>query len=223
MECSIDGCQNQVHSKGLCQNHYRQAQRRLKDPLVGTRAPGPKPKRDWAPSRPKSTDEHCANGHPWNEHTILISDGKRFCRYCSYLLTAKRQGYTFVGLDEWILYRERRTTHCKQGHRWDEHGVKDKKGHWRCRKCHIDTRRRSLYGIEPTEYDAFMEKQDGKCPGCLVDLDLLSPRDISIDHCHSGGHVRGILCIPCNFALGQSKDNPGTLRRLADYLDSRPE
>ena len=54
-----------------------------------------------------------------------------------------------------------------------------------------------------------------------------------IDHDHSccqslnmqsetacGGCVRGLLCFGCNSALGHTKDNPQTLRALADYLES---
>lgn len=46
-------------------------------------------------------------------------------------------------------------------------------------------------------------------------------RRISFDHCHSTGEFRGWLCMPCNVALGQVKDNPMTLRLLADYLERK--
>lgn len=57
--------------------------------------------------------------------------------------------------------------------------------------------------------------------------------DLHIDHDHSccpslntstrrgcGKCVRGLLCFGCNSALGRVKDNPQTLRALADYLES---
>lgn len=40
-----------------------------------------------------------------------------------------------------------------------------------------------------------------------------------IDHCHETGIVRGVLCNPCNFALGFMKDKPDRLRAAADYIE----
>ena len=42
---------------------------------------------------------------------------------------------------------------------------------------------------------------------------------MSIDHCHDSNVVRGLLCKPCNFALGMVDDDPTRLRALADYLE----
>jgi hypothetical protein len=40
------------------------------------------------------------------------------------------------------------------------------------------------------------------------------------DHCHASGRFRGWLCFGCNVALGHVKDDPKTLRALADYLEA---
>lgn len=48
-----------------------------------------------------------------------------------------------------------------------------------------------------------------------------STEKLCIDHNHTTGEIRGILCSGCNTALGLAKDNPTTLRALADYLDER--
>ena len=42
---------------------------------------------------------------------------------------------------------------------------------------------------------------------------------ICLDHCHATMKFRGWLCEPCNTALGRVKDNPDTLRKLAEYLE----
>lgn len=42
---------------------------------------------------------------------------------------------------------------------------------------------------------------------------------VVFDHCHAAEKFRGWLCASCNWALGQVKDNPKTLRALADYLE----
>lgn len=45
------------------------------------------------------------------------------------------------------------------------------------------------------------------------------PGRVVFDHCHVTGEFRGWLCNGCNTALGQAKDNPDTLRKLAAYLE----
>jgi hypothetical protein len=42
-----------------------------------------------------------------------------------------------------------------------------------------------------------------------------------IDHCHKHGHVRGTLCDRCNVILGRAHDQPGLLRKLADWIVER--
>jgi hypothetical protein len=50
----------------------------------------------------------------------------------------------------------------------------------------------------------------------------LSCRDVTeklvVDHDHESGEVRGLLCGPCNLALGHAKDDPARLVALAKYL-----
>ena len=60
-------------------------------------------------------------------------------------------------------------------------------------------------------------RQLGRCPGCRRQL-----RHPHIDHNHYTGAVRGLLCNPCNLALGHAKDMTLTLTRLASYLKRQP-
>jgi hypothetical protein len=57
--------------------------------------------------------------------------------------------------------------------------------------------------------------QDGRCAICRRRFDGGS---FVVDHCHKRGHVRGLLCYPCNSGLGMFKDNPNRLVAAANYL-----
>lgn len=39
-----------------------------------------------------------------------------------------------------------------------------------------------------------------------------------IDHCHTNGHVRGLLCQKCNSALGLLQDDINILTNAINYL-----
>jgi hypothetical protein len=71
----------------------------------------------------------------------------------------------------------------------------------------------TTYGISKAEYDALYEKAEGKCMTCRSDEELV------IDHCHTTGKVRGLLCHSCNVSLGHAKDNRGILYNMIEYLE----
>lgn len=112
--------------------------------------------------------------------------------------------------------RERNRQRRQENH--EHHALKDRKR----------TLRR-FYGMTLEDYDDMLAAQGGGCAGCGASRSTLKlPKGQSdrgargrlhIDHCHATGIVRGILCNGCNAALGQVKDNPATLRVLADYLE----
>lgn len=72
-------------------------------------------------------------------------------------------------------------------------------------------------GITPEIWQSAWDSTGGRCHGC--ENPLTQGPTTHIDHCHSTGRFRGLLCSGCNHALGKTKDNPATLRRLADYLE----
>lgn len=44
---------------------------------------------------------------------------------------------------------------------------------------------------------------------------------LSIDHCHTSGKFRGLICNPCNLALGLFRDNIDTLKNAIEYLSKQ--
>ncbi len=72
------------------------------------------------------------------------------------------------------------------------------------------------YGIAGEDWARMYQAQAGKCAGCQERFK--SDRETHVDHCHETGRIRGLLCSPCNVAVGLVKDSAETLRRLAEYL-----
>jgi len=77
------------------------------------------------------------------------------------------------------------------------------------------------YGISLEEYEEMFNNQNGKCLGCVrkIFIEVNSDTPAVVDHNHSTGSVRGLLCDSCNRALGNIKDNIETLKNLIKYLE----
>lgn len=73
------------------------------------------------------------------------------------------------------------------------------------------------YGITVDEFNEMIEKQENKCGLC--EERLFSGRRTHVDHCHSSGKIRKLLCPNCNTGLGKFKDSPNLLRKAAAYLE----
>ena len=76
------------------------------------------------------------------------------------------------------------------------------------------SRLKGKYGITTEEFDAILLSQGGRCKICRTD----APGFWCVDHSHATDHVRGILCNPCNLALGHVKDTPAILKAMIRYL-----
>ena len=94
-----------------------------------------------------------------------------------------------------------------------------KKEYWvKNRESLIVNKRNRLYNLDEDWYENKLVEQDFRCLGCLThqkDLEYA----LCVDHCHTTDKPRGLLCKPCNLALGNCNDNEDTLRRLAKYAE----
>lgn len=78
------------------------------------------------------------------------------------------------------------------------------------------------YQMTPEEYQGLLEDQNGTCAICtkVADNRTQKQRLMMIDHCHTHGHVRGLLCISCNTRLGGLED-ASWFQKAQDYLERR--
>lgn len=74
------------------------------------------------------------------------------------------------------------------------------------------------YGIDIEVFSETLKAQHYHCPICSKHMSADS-RHWHVDHNHTTGAVRGIICSGCNLLLGHAKDNTATLRAAAEYLE----
>ena len=76
-------------------------------------------------------------------------------------------------------------------------------------------RLKNRYGLSLEEYAAMLLAQNNHCAICDANFSIEVPY---VDHNHSTGKVRGILCATCNMGLGSYKDNVILLEKAISYL-----
>jgi hypothetical protein len=72
------------------------------------------------------------------------------------------------------------------------------------------------YGITETEYLELAKKQQFVCKICNG---FDNERTLAVDHCHTEGTIRGLLCHKCNRGLGLFQDDIELLLKAINYLN----
>lgn len=80
------------------------------------------------------------------------------------------------------------------------------------------------YGITIEQYDQLFDEQDGICKICSKPESNLDKRTglpvmLAVDHDHTTGKIRGLLCANCNMALGLLNDSANLFKKAAHYLE----
>lgn len=75
---------------------------------------------------------------------------------------------------------------------------------------------RRKFGLTVVEYNSILESQGGVCAICGVPPK--PTRQHAVDHDHTTGRIRGVLCGICNIELGRIRDDRNWLLRAAEYL-----
>jgi nitrate/TMAO reductase-like tetraheme cytochrome c subunit len=82
------------------------------------------------------------------------------------------------------------------------------------------------YNITPEHYDEMVKSQNNRCAICgnveIAKHNITKKvQKLAVDHCHSSGKVRGLLCQDCNRGLGKFHDNIQRLENAIKYLTAR--
>jgi Recombination endonuclease VII len=82
-----------------------------------------------------------------------------------------------------------------------------------------DLRLRREYNITLAEYNQVLQYQKGCCAICKKKYGKKGQKLIlSVDHCHTTGLVRGLLCWPCNRGIAVFQDDYKRLGAASSYL-----
>lgn len=126
-----------------------------------------------------------------------------------------------VGCGNWLPADSEHFTKCKAS--------KDGLQRW-CKMCmsrdsakaqRHDHHLRRKYGISLLEYQQLLAAQGAKCAICeRAEQSVRQGRSfrLAVDHCHTTGKIRGLLCANCNRGVGLLGDDPEACDRAAEYL-----
>lgn len=107
-----------------------------------------------------------------------------------------------------------------------------------CKKCKTEEQKRyqkldkskilhknimlkQTYGITLEQYDKMVEVQNGLCYICgQPETQLFRGviKRLSVDHNHTTGQIRKLLCDRCNTGMGKFEDNIELLNKVIQYL-----
>lgn len=109
----------------------------------------------------------------------------------------------------------------KRKARYQRKDVKDKE-----RQHFLRSYFKRAYGITYEQYQDLLIKQNGCCAICKKKESRINPKSkdvqqLSVDHCHKTGKIRGLLCSRCNLLLGRIDDDILLLEAFIDYLQFR--
>jgi len=83
------------------------------------------------------------------------------------------------------------------------------------------------YGLTNEEYQQMLLEQDSRCAICYTHEFSKtrngSIKNLSVDHCHTTGKIRKLLCSKCNSLLGMANESKETLYAAIKYLESFDE
>jgi hypothetical protein len=131
------------------------------------------------------------------------------CRDCKLLLPAEKF-QTFKPKHSPYPYKKSRCRRCAYKY-LQSYRKRTGKG----RLYHL----KSKFNISSITYNQMLISQSNACRICgTTKSNNYKNRNLSVDHCHVTGAVRGLLCNACNSGLGYFKDNCSLLETAIKYL-----
>jgi len=150
--------------------------------------------------------------------TVELIDGGRVCLTCN-------EGKMWAEFAKDIRGYNEKTATCKTCRNVKSRQIyRDNPAVRRSGMINRPDKLKRLYGLTYAALVAMLEKQFGLCAnvGCgkSISLDVKGPvkSRAVVDHCHTTGKVRGLLCTKCNLDLGMIENGIQRFNGLMGYL-----
>ena len=222
--CSIADCDDFVVSHGLCDKHRSRLRKhgstdqtrpsdwgsREKHPLYSA----------WATRRRSENKDLCKE---WdNDFWLFVSDvgDKPSAKHVVSLIDDSKpyskDNFKWAEREAWPKdVEEKRLLGIKKVKEWRRSFPEKEKN------LYLKNR----YGITYKHYEYMANQQGDICAICNNEETMISHHSgkvqrLAVDHCHSTGKIRGLLCSKCNTALGGFKDNIDLLKQAIIYLEN---
>lgn len=218
--CAMEGCSKEHVSKGFCDMHYRRLMV-TGDPL-GTKRPD-----DWGAkhkhplfNRWAYAMRHKKDIHPqWQDFLTFVLDIGEPPSPISKLFSADESKP--LGPDNFVW--KDALTQKADGEDDATYENRRKRAY---RKLNPERFKgydlKKHYGLSKEDYAKMLNDCEHKCAICKRNEDVEIRGKVirlAVDHCHSSGKIRGLLCASCNRALGGFRDSIDTLKSAIAYLE----
>mgnify|MGYP003625557836 CR=1 FL=1 len=83
---------------------------------------------------------------------------------------------------------------------------------------------KTKYNLTLDQYNKMLSDQNNSCKVCNIkfniNIKMITPH---VDHCHTTGKIRGLLCMNCNTSLGFLKEDTKIMQKLIEYVKEHNE
>lgn len=98
------------------------------------------------------------------------------------------------------------------------------KRNWNKSDVYLNGYYRKRFGVTLNEVNSMLAIQNGRCANIACGTEIsIHPKDNQkkaiVDHCHTTGRVRSMMCQRCNTTLGHVEDTQSVIFGLLDYLN----
>lgn len=145
------------------------------------------------------------HGHARRKYGEQVAPGKKRCASCCRVLDQKKFSTNLTRHGKPVLRSSCKRCCAEQRRRYE----KD-----RTRRLRVQNLRK--YNLTVDDHAAMVLAQKNRCAICNKESD----KPLGVDHDHTTGAVRKLLCHHCNAGLGNFREKPELFYRAITYLES---